>query len=96
VRRPGAQPGNKNARKEHRLLTTELLRQLRERPDEAPAICQTLIDKAKAGEPWAQNLIWDRVDGKVTQIIGGDPENPLEISGITVVWGASSQPPGQT
>lgn len=40
-----------------------------------------LIDKALEGDVPAQREVWDRVEGKVTQPIGGDEEHPLDLLG---------------
>jgi len=40
---------------------------------------ETLLTKAAEGEPWAVGMLADRLDGKVTQPIGGDPESPLVV-----------------
>lgn len=68
--------GNQNAAKKKRLLTDALKRELTQRPEDVLAITNKLIEAAKAGEPWAQTLIHERVDGKVPQAIVGDDEEP--------------------
>lgn len=79
----GAPIGNTNAKKKHRLLTDALRRELTQRPEDALAITNKLIEAAKAGEPWAQALVHDRSDGKVPQpIVGDDEEAPIQIQGV--------------
>jgi hypothetical protein len=70
----GAPVGNTNGAKKNRLLTDALKRELVQTPEAAVAIAQKLIACAKAGEPWAQALIYERVDGKVPQAVVGDNE----------------------
>lgn len=43
---------------------------------------ETLLDKASEGEPWAVQMLADRLDGKAAQqtILSGDPENPLTLA----------------
>ena len=75
--------GNQNARKRPRLLTDALRRELTQSPEEALAVARKLIDAAKAGESWAQNLIWERLDGKVPQAIVGDDDEPaISLKGV--------------
>jgi hypothetical protein len=38
-----------------------------------------LIQCAENGEPWAFNLLVDRVDGKLAQPVQGDSDRPLEV-----------------
>jgi hypothetical protein len=79
----GAPVGNQNGAKQKRLLTDTLKRELTQRPEDVLAIANKLIEAAKAGEPWAQSLIHDRVDGKAPQpIVGGDDEDggPVRLS----------------
>lgn len=71
-----APAGNQNAAKKNRMLTDALKRELTQNPDKVLKIAQRLIDSAIAGEPWAQSLIHDRIDGKVPQAIVGDDEEP--------------------
>jgi hypothetical protein len=58
------------------------------------------IDAAKAGEAWAQNLIYDRIDGKVPQPVVGDDESPpINLLAEVVTRGikpADSGLPGQS
>lgn len=78
--------GNKNASKKQRLLTDALKRELTQKPEDVLAITRKLIDAAKAGEPWAQSLIHERVDGKVPQaLIGGDDDDPaIKVEEIVI------------
>jgi hypothetical protein len=72
----GAPIGNSNGAKQKRLLTDALKRELTQNPEDVLAIAKKLIESAKAGEPWAQSLIHDRVDGKAPQpIVGGDDDD---------------------
>lgn len=85
----GAPVGNQNAAKRNRMLTDALRRQLTQNPEQVAEIVRTLVEKAIAGESWAQQLAWERLDGKVAQaLIGGDDDDPaikLEAIGVTLV-----------
>lgn len=72
----GAPRGNQNAAKRNRLLGDGLLRELTQNPDDALAIVRRTIESAKAGESWAQQLVYDRVDGKLAVPLGGSDELP--------------------
>lgn len=48
-------------------------------------IVDRLVNAALDGEGWAIKEIFDRVDGKPTQTIAGDPDNP--IGGVGVLGG---------
>lgn len=77
----GAPVGNRNGAKKNRLLTDALKRELTQNPEDVLAIARKLIESAKAGEPWAQTLIHERVDGKVPQaIVGDDDEAPIRTA----------------
>lgn len=77
----GAPVGNQNARKKTRMLTDALKRELTQNPEEVLEVARKLISSAKNGESWAQNLIWERVDGKVAQaIVGDDDEPPINVA----------------
>lgn len=81
----GAPKGNQNAAKRNRLLTDALRRELVQTPEDALAIVRKTIEAAKAGEQWAQNLAYERLDGKVPQaIVGDDDEAPIRIEEIAV------------
>ncbi len=82
----GAQPGNTNAAKKNRLLTSALVRELTQHPERATRIVNKLLDSAEAGEPWAQQLVFERVDGKVAQALtgGDDGDTPVAISVIQI------------
>lgn len=76
----GAQPGNDNASKRHRLLTSALKRQLTQNPAKVEAIAKQLIEDAThidadIRHP-ARTLLFERVDGKVPQAIVGDDDEP--------------------
>lgn len=78
-----APEGNQNARKRNRLLTDALKRELTQNPEDVLAIAQKLIQSAKDGEPWAQALIHERVDGKVPQaLVGDEDEPPILLKGV--------------
>jgi hypothetical protein len=83
----GAPIGNKNGAKKNRLMTDTLRRELVQNPEDLLAIVRKTIECAKNGEPWAQSLTYERLDGKVAQaIIGGDDDDPpLRIARIELV-----------
>lgn len=73
--------GNQNAAKSNRMLTSALRRELTQNPEDIQRIARKLIDSAINGDPWAQSLIYDRVDGKVPQpVIGDDDEAPIRVA----------------
>ena len=78
----GAPIGNTNAKKQNRILTDSLRRELTQNPEDVLAITRKLIEAAKAGEPWAQTLVHDRSDGKVPQPIVGDEDHPPVVDGF--------------
>ena len=82
----GAPVGNQNGAKKKRLLTDCLKRELTQNPEDILAITRKTIEAAKAGEPWAQQLAYDRSDGKVPQpIVGDDEEDPVRVNTIGLV-----------
>lgn len=81
----GAPLGNQNAAKSKRMLTDALKRELVQNPEEALKVARKTIDAAIAGEPWAQSLIYERVDGKVPQaIVGDDDHDPISIKELVI------------
>jgi hypothetical protein len=96
----GAPVGNQNGAKKNRMLTDALRRELVQNPEDALAVARKTIDAAKAGEAWAQNLIYDRIDGKVPQPVVGDDESPpINLLAEVVTRGikpADSGLPGQS
>jgi hypothetical protein len=83
----GAPLGNTNGAKRKRLLGDALKRELTQKPEDILKIAQTLIEKAKSGEAWAQALILERVDGKMPQALVGDDDEPAIQIGEIVVRG---------
>ena len=79
----GGQPGNTNATKEHRLITSALKRAVVQNPDALREACLKVLDDAKNGNLAAFREIADRLDGKPaqTQILEGG-EKPVTIDGI--------------
>jgi hypothetical protein len=79
----GAPLGNQNASKKNRLLRDGLKRHLVQNPEDVRLINEILVEKAKAGEQWAQQLVRDQSDGKAPQpIVGDDDEPAIQVSGV--------------
>lgn len=72
----GGQPGNTNGTKSKRVLADALKRELAQRPERVVSIIKRLLDEAEAGEAWAMDLVFERVDGKLPQPIVGDSDEP--------------------
>lgn len=82
-----AAPGNQYASKARkwtqaieRALAKRSLAEQRETLDD---LADVLIMEAMKGEQWAVKELGDRLEGKPAQglIVGGDPENPLQVIG---------------
>jgi ribosomal protein L17 len=84
----GARGGRQSKKRDQ--ITQQIIAELQEAVEDSTGAKVTkmrklvvaLIDKAIDGDVPAAREIMDRVEGKVTQIIGGDPEAPLEITEI--------------
>lgn len=99
----GAPLGNKNAARPRiwrDAIERALERRSQSRADgkkEIDALAEQLLNLVAAGDLAALKEFGDRIDGKPAQIIGGDPENPIEVNGgLTVLWGNGSSPASQT
>ena len=85
----GGQPGNQNAAKS-RLFEQAIIRAIKQRDLEVGdgetlrKIADALIDIALAGNVKAFSEMRDTVDGRPTQVIAGDPDNPLGFTEIAV------------
>jgi hypothetical protein len=75
----GAPVGNTNAAKGK--VWNDALRRAIAQDDgkRVRAAVERLLDLAQEGEPWAIKELADRLDGKPTQTVGGDAENPLQL-----------------
>lgn len=75
--------GSKPKRRD--FLTQHILAELKELHDgqvtKARALVIALIGKAIEGDIPATREVLDRVEGKVAQLVGNDPENPLDMLG---------------
>lgn len=81
----GAPLGNTNGAKKQRMLADCLKRELTQKPEDVLAIATKVIQSAKAGEPWAMQLIHDRVDGKLPQpVVGDNDEDPISFNEFLV------------
>jgi hypothetical protein len=96
----GAPLGNQNAAKAKRWQDALWKALQRYSTDDVPAgqaldkIAEKVVKDALTGSKDAWQEIGNRLDGKPAQIIGGDPDNPLEVKGLAIVWGnAGSKPP---
>jgi hypothetical protein len=71
--------------KKRDFLTQQIIAELNEvradEPTKARKLVIALIDKAIEGDVPALREVLDRVEGKVTQPIGGDENNPLDLLG---------------
>ncbi len=78
--------GNPNGRKPNGLCLTSLVKEyLHEHPEGqkwtyAQALARAMIAKALKGDVRMMELIWERVDGKVTQTISGPDGGPIKVS----------------
>ena len=74
--------GNQNAKKS-RMFEQALIREIKQRDIESGEgetlrkIAAQWVDKALAGDPTFNKELRDTLDGKPTQVIAGDSENPL-------------------
>lgn len=79
------EPGNQEAKKanhtKRRLITQKLIARLNDADGkELDRIVGALVNKAGEGDVPALKEIFDRVEGKVTQPIGGDENAPIVVS----------------
>lgn len=88
----GAPKGSQNARKSRKAWTDAIHQAIADRAsrgristdDMLAKLAGKLIDAALGGDLHALKEIGDRIEGRVTQTIAGDPEHPVHVSGITV------------
>jgi hypothetical protein len=62
----GAPIGNKNATKNKPFLDA-MRRALAQNPQKIANIVDKVLEQAESGEPWAVNVVADRLDGKAHQ-----------------------------
>ena len=74
--------GNDFSSKNNRLWRETLRRVAAQNPDKLRRIAEALYGKAEQGDVAAIKEIGDRLDGKPTQTIAGDQDNPLTITEI--------------
>lgn len=80
----GAPEGNTNSNKSNRLWANTIKRAIAQSdPDRLRKIAEALLAKAEEGDMQAIKELGDRIDGKPTQTIAGDEDNPLTIQTIT-------------
>lgn len=73
--------GNPNGRPPKGYSITEAFRSMFEAdPDKKREVVEAIRKKALDGDPTAQKLIWNYMDGMPLQKIGGDKENPLQVT----------------
>lgn len=76
----GAPEGNTNSRKGNRLWANTIKRALAQGdPDKLRKIADKLLAMAEEGDLGAIKELGDRIDGKPSQTIAGDEENPLQV-----------------
>jgi hypothetical protein len=75
----GAPAGNQNAAKSNRMMAEALRRELTQDPEQVLTVVKKLLTCAKAGEAWAMQMVFERVDGKLPQPIVGQDDGPLTV-----------------
>jgi ribosomal protein L17 len=82
----GAQSKGGKSRTKRDFLTQHIIAELNEltadQVTKARALVRALITKAIDGDVPAIREVWDRVEGKVPQVIAGDADNPITIERI--------------
>ncbi len=77
--KPG-QTGNPGGRPKWKPLTEALQALLEEEPALNKELVKAWVVKAGRGDVSAANMLWDRLEGKVTQTIGGSSETgPVKL-----------------
>ncbi len=77
--KPG-QTGNPGGRPKWKPLTEALQTLLEEEPALNKELIKAWVVKAGRGDVSAANMLWDRLEGKVTQTIGGSSEvGPVKL-----------------
>ncbi len=77
--KPG-QSGNPNGRPKWKPLTETLQALIDEKPEVLREFGKSMLIKACKGDVAAANLVWDRLEGKVTQTVGGSTEHgPVKL-----------------
>jgi hypothetical protein len=74
------QSGNPSGRPKKEVSLTALLRTKLENPQIADELVETTLNQAKAGNPVALKLLWDRIDGPVLQKVEATID---DTSGLT-------------
>jgi hypothetical protein len=91
----GAPLGNHNAAKAKRwqkAIERALARAANSTTDAGlDKAADVFVQACFAGDLATLKELGDRIDGKPAQVIAGDPENPIEVKGIAVIWGNGSQ-----
>ncbi len=81
--KPG-QSGNPGGRPKWKPLTEALHALLEEEPALNKELIKAWVVKAGRGDVSAANMLWDRLEGKVTQTIGGSTDTgPVKL---TIEW----------
>jgi len=79
----GAPEGNTNSSKDNRLWANTIRRAIAQSdPQKLRKIADKLLDMAEEGDLGAIKELGDRIDGKPTQTIAGDKDNPLQFTEI--------------
>ncbi len=77
--KPG-QTGNPGGRPKWKPLTEGLHRLLEKEPNLSDELIRSWVVKAGRGDVSAANMLWDRLEGKVTQTIGGSTDTgPVKL-----------------
>ena len=78
----GGQPGNKNAAKA-KIWSDALRKHAVNNPECIPDTAKKLWEMAIGGDLGAIKEVGDRLEGKVANVIAGDPNQPLTVELIT-------------
>lgn len=65
--------------KPDKLMRDALMAAIRQEPEKLKRISKKWLDMAESGDMQAINGLADRIDGKASQPIAGDSENPLIV-----------------
>lgn len=79
----GAPVGNKNAAKARQMTAMLAAALKQDNKQRLRKGVEHIADSFARGEVWAIQTVFDRIEGKPTQVVAGDPESPL-ITSLTI------------